>query len=62
MKFNGITQQEMQGVTDGTKTVSEALDNLQAKGQQILLEEKNKKGIVEKTDAKTDVKTDVKVE
>jgi multiple sugar transport system substrate-binding protein len=51
MKFDGITQQEMQGVTDGKVSVSEALDNLQNKGQQILLEEKNKSSKDEKTDA-----------
>lgn len=51
MKFYGISEQEMQGVTDGKKSVSEALDNLQAQGQQFLLEEKNKKGIEEDPDA-----------
>lgn len=54
MKFDGITQQEMQGVTDGQKSVSEALDNLQAQGQKILLAEMNKKGIEEKTDVKAE--------
>jgi multiple sugar transport system substrate-binding protein len=54
MKFDGITQQEMQGVTDGQKSVSEALDNLQAQGQQFLLEAKNKMGIEEKTNVKAE--------
>jgi multiple sugar transport system substrate-binding protein len=42
MKFDGLTQQEMQGVTDGKKTLAEALDNIQTLGQQILTEESNK--------------------
>ncbi|RKP47349.1 extracellular solute-binding protein [Cohnella endophytica] len=44
MKFDGLTQQEMQNVTDGKSTISEALDNLQAKGQQMLTEESEKEG------------------
>jgi multiple sugar transport system substrate-binding protein len=44
MKFDGVTQQEMQGVTDGKSTIAEALDNIQAKGQQLLTEESNKAG------------------
>jgi multiple sugar transport system substrate-binding protein len=39
MKFEGMTQQEFQNVTDGKATISEALDNLQVKGQQLLTEE-----------------------
>jgi len=39
MKFDGLTQQEFQGVTDGKVSVSEALDNLQAKGQKLMDEE-----------------------
>ncbi len=50
MKFEGLTQQEMQGVTDGKLTIEEALDNLQAKGQQLLTEENNKAGKEGKTD------------
>jgi multiple sugar transport system substrate-binding protein len=42
MKFDGLTQQELQGVTDGNLSISEALDNLQTKGQQLLLEENMK--------------------
>ncbi len=44
MKYDGLTQQAMQGVTDGSVTVSEALDNLQAQGQKLLNEENDKKG------------------
>ncbi len=55
MKFDGLTQQEFQSVTDGKITVSEALDNLQTKGQQILLEEKSREGGGEKADPKPDV-------
>ncbi|RED58000.1 ABC transporter substrate-binding protein [Cohnella lupini] len=44
MKYDGLTQQAMQGVTDGSVTVSEALDKLQAQGQQLLNEENEKKG------------------
>lgn len=39
MKFEPLTQQEFQKVTDGKATISEALDTLQAKGQQLLTEE-----------------------
>lgn len=54
MKFDGLTQQEFQSVKDGKTTVSEALDNLQTKGQQILLEEKNKAEDVKKAEPKPD--------
>jgi multiple sugar transport system substrate-binding protein len=50
MKFDGVTQQEMQGVTDGKLTIAEALDNIQAKGQQLLTEESNKAGKDSKAD------------
>ncbi|MCD9022200.1 ABC transporter substrate-binding protein [Cohnella silvisoli] len=49
-KFDGVTQQEMQGVTDGKTTIADALDNIQAKGQQLLTEESNKAGKDGKTD------------
>ncbi|QJD85345.1 ABC transporter substrate-binding protein [Cohnella herbarum] len=39
MKYEPLTQQEFQKVTDGKATISEALDTLQAKGQQLLTEE-----------------------
>jgi len=39
MKFDGLMREEMQKITDGTATVSEALDSLQVKGQQLLTEE-----------------------
>jgi multiple sugar transport system substrate-binding protein len=42
MKFDGLTQQEFQNVTDGKTTISEALDNLQTKGQKMLTEEAEK--------------------
>ncbi|WP_239615752.1 ABC transporter substrate-binding protein [Cohnella mopanensis] len=42
MQFDGLTQQEFQNVTDGKATISEALDNLQAKGQKMLTEESEK--------------------
>ncbi|MFC5403526.1 ABC transporter substrate-binding protein [Cohnella soli] len=38
MNFNGIQQQTMQAAKDGKKTVAELLDELQAKGQQMLTE------------------------
>jgi len=43
-QFNMLTQQEFQNVKDDKATVSEALDNIQAKGQQILTEESAKEG------------------
>ncbi|QMV41793.1 ABC transporter substrate-binding protein [Cohnella cholangitidis] len=42
MKFDGLTQQEFQSVKDGKTTISEALDRLQTKGQQMLTEESEK--------------------
>ncbi|BBI36268.1 ABC transporter substrate-binding protein [Cohnella abietis] len=47
MRFEGLTQQEMQGVTAGTLKISEALDNIQTKGQQLLTELSSKKGDTE---------------
>jgi len=46
-KFEGLIQQEFQGVTDGKITVAEALDNLQAKGQKLLTEESEKAATAE---------------
>ncbi|TVX97153.1 ABC transporter substrate-binding protein [Cohnella terricola] len=43
-QFNMLTQEEFQKVKDGKATVSDALDNLQAKGQKILTEESAKEG------------------
>lgn len=54
-RFYGITQVEFQGVTDGKVTISEALDSIQEKGQQILLEEKNKGGEEEKAEPRPEV-------
>ncbi|MFC4599794.1 ABC transporter substrate-binding protein [Cohnella hongkongensis] len=47
MKFDGLTQQEFQGVKDGSLTIAEALDNLQAKGQQLLADELEKEATAE---------------
>jgi len=47
MQFDGLVQQELQSVTEGRVTVSEALDNLQAKGQQLLAEAKDNEGVGE---------------
>lgn len=55
MKYDGLAQQEIQSAADGKLTISEALDNLQTKGQQLLLEEKNKAGDVEKSEPEPDV-------
>lgn len=38
MQFRGIAEQEMQLVTDGQKTVGEALDTLQTRGQELLIQ------------------------
>ncbi|WP_372631838.1 ABC transporter substrate-binding protein [Cohnella sp.] len=51
MKFDGLTQQEFQGVKDGSVTIAEALDNLQAKGQKLLTEESEKAATAEPSPA-----------
>jgi len=44
VKFDGLAQQEFQSITDGKQSVSEALDSLQAKGQQLLDDEARNEG------------------
>jgi multiple sugar transport system substrate-binding protein len=39
MKFDSLTQEEFQKISDGKLSVAEALDNLQAKGQKLLTDE-----------------------
>lgn len=62
MKFDGLTQQVMQGVTDGKTTVSEALDDLQAKGQQLLTEESVKEDKAPAASSETKADTPVVTE
>lgn len=50
-KFDGLTRQEFQNVKDGKATISEALDNLQVKGQQLLTEESNNAAKADTTNA-----------
>ncbi|MDB4867578.1 MAG: extracellular solute-binding protein [Cohnella sp.] len=42
MNFMGIAQQELKSATDGQKTVSDALNALQTKGQEALIQAKQK--------------------
>jgi len=51
MKFDALTQEELQAVKDGRATIAEALDNLQAKGQKLLTEESEKAATAEPSPA-----------
>ncbi len=51
MKFDALTQEEFKGVKDGSVTIAEALDNLQAKGQKMLTEESEKAATAEPSPA-----------